>query len=122
MDQFSPLQIAWMNSRCMHMQSAEDSGASSESGMFVVARIAKIASPSNVSPTVTASIHSTTTKIAKMPEPDSRAEKKGNAAQARQVVDIFHEISTLLVSSPPFPSIIPMAAVPNADDGNRTRT
>ncbi|PSS20535.1 hypothetical protein M430DRAFT_34790 [Amorphotheca resinae ATCC 22711] len=30
------------------------------------------------------------------PETDSRQDKQANAAQARQVIDIFHEISTLL--------------------------
>jgi hypothetical protein len=34
----------------------------------------------------------------KMPsEPDGKQDKRENAAQARQVIDVFHEISTLLV-------------------------
>ena len=33
-------------------------------------------------------------------EAQVRQEKQANAAQARQVIDIFHEISTLLVRGP----------------------
>jgi mitotic-spindle organizing protein 1 len=32
-------------------------------------------------------------------EPDGKQDKRENAAQARQVIDVFHEISTLLVYS-----------------------
>jgi mitotic-spindle organizing protein 1 len=31
-------------------------------------------------------------------EADSKQDKHASAAQARQVIDVFHEISTLLVS------------------------
>lgn len=37
----------------------------------------------------------TTTKMPS--EPDGKQDKRENAAQARQVIDVFHEISTLLV-------------------------
>ena len=37
-------------------------------------------------------------KTSKMPaEADPKQDKAANAAQARQVIDLFHEISTLLV-------------------------
>jgi hypothetical protein len=34
---------------------------------------------------------------AKMPEGESKQDKQATQAQARQVIDVFHEISTLLV-------------------------
>jgi len=30
-------------------------------------------------------------------EPDNKKDKQASAAQAREVIDVFHEISTLLV-------------------------
>lgn len=41
---------------------------------------------------------STTSSKSAMPS-DERQDKQANAAQARQVIDVFHEISTLLVLS-----------------------
>ena len=35
-----------------------------------------------------------------MPEGESKQDKQATQAQARQVIDVFHEISTLLVRSP----------------------
>jgi hypothetical protein len=49
----------------------------------------------------------TNARKANMPsEADVRQDKQANAAQARQVIDIFHEISTLLVSDS-FSPLIP---------------
>jgi hypothetical protein len=39
------------------------------------------------------------------PAESSKADKETMAAQARQVIDVFHEISTLLVRFPPSPSL-----------------
>jgi hypothetical protein len=36
----------------------------------------------------------------KMPEGESKQDKHATQAQARQVIDVFHEISTLLVCTP----------------------
>jgi hypothetical protein len=39
-----------------------------------------------------------------MPEGESKQDKQATQAQARQVIDVFHEISTLLVSTPSRPA------------------
>lgn len=38
-------------------------------------------------------------QIHKMPEGENKQDKQATQAQARQVIDVFHEISTLLVGS-----------------------
>jgi len=38
-------------------------------------------------------------QIHKMPEGENKQDKQATQAQARQVIDVFHEISTLLVGN-----------------------
>jgi hypothetical protein len=50
-------------------------------------------------------------------EPDGKQDKRENAAQARQVIDVFHEISTLLV-----PYVSPPLDLYRSDHCSRMRT
>jgi len=53
-------------------------------------------------------------------EADAKQDKQTSAAQARQVIEVFHEISTLLVTPPAFCSRSSTDRVQNADLDRQT--